>query len=180
MKSIFGVLAGCLIFLSGTPAFSQTVVYLTKDEALKLIFPSSTFTKEQKTLTEEQKAIVEKAVKSKLSKAAWEFTVAKTGGRTAGYALVDNEIGKTEPITFLTAITPKGEVKAVEILVYRESHGSAVREKPFVNQFAGKAGDPPFKLGQDIKNITGATLSARAVTKGVNRAMTLWRVFYGS
>lgn len=181
----FSLLMSRMIFLMAflllpQGAWGQTTVYLTKEEALKLIFPSAAFVNEQKILSEEQKGIAEKLIKSKLSKETWEFIVAKIGGQIAGYALIDNQIGKTEPITFLTAITPKGGVKAVEILVYRESHGSAVHEKPFVNQFAGKTIDQPFKLEQDIKNITGATLSAKAVTKGVKRALALWRIFYGN
>lgn len=168
-----------LLILLPQGAWGQTTVYLTKEEALKFIFPSSTFVNERKTLMEEQKTAVEKELKSKLRKTEWEFAVAKTGGRIDGYALVDNEIGKTEPITFLTAITPKGEVKAVEVLVYRESHGSAVHERRFVDQFKGKNADQPFKAGQDITNITGATLSVKGVARGVKRALFLWKVFYG-
>ncbi|MDO8520049.1 MAG: FMN-binding protein [Deltaproteobacteria bacterium] len=151
-----------LIFIlsfSVGPAFAGPTVYLTPAEALKIIFADS------------KEIISEK-------KGGRTFFVAKTGGKVDGYALIGNEIGKTEPITFMTAITPQGKVKAVEILVYRESHGGEVKEKRFTNQYKGKCASDPVRIGQDIKNLSGATLSARAVSRGVKDALILWKTHY--
>jgi len=70
-------------------------------------------------------------------------------------------------------------VIATEILVYRESHGSEVHRKAFVKQYLGKTVKDPVMVGRDIKHITGATLSSRAVSKGVKKALILWNIFYG-
>lgn len=132
---------------------------------------------EKKILTPDQKTVLEKKLGSPL-KDQWTFLIAKTNNRIDGYALLDNEVGKTEPITILTALDSKGHVKEVEILAYREHIGGEVREKNFLKQYIDKTGKDPIRTGQDIANISGATLSARAVSRAVKRAIALWSVFY--
>jgi hypothetical protein len=74
------------------------------------------------------------------------------------------EIGKTQPIT-TGLLVENGRIKSVEVLIYRESHGWEVSKPFFTKQFSNaslKSGD---KLSTDIRNIAGATLSVRALTK---------------
>lgn len=74
------------------------------------------------------------------------------------------EIGKNEPIT-TGFIIEKGHINSVEILVYRESHGWEVTKPFFTHQFQNatlKGGD---RLSNEVRNIAGATLSVRAITK---------------
>ena len=160
-------------------AQAQTI-YIKPAEALKIIFQDSReIVSEKKSLTLEQKLKIEKKLGVHLSKDIWNFYVAKSGNKVDGYALIDHEVGKTEPITFLTAMTPQGVVKDVEILIYREPIGSEVHEKRFLKQYQGKGVSDPLRVGQDIKNISGATISARSVSLGVKRAVILWNMFYG-
>jgi Na+-translocating ferredoxin:NAD+ oxidoreductase RnfG subunit len=170
-----------LFILLLLPAGLQAeTVYLKPAEALKVIFKDSQeIVLEKKELTEEGRVGLEKKGKIRIEKSSWNFFVAKTGRRVDGYALMDHEIGKTEPITVLTALTPEGKVRAVEILVYREPVGSEVHEAIFLKQFKHKAGTDPIRVGEDIRNISGATLSARAVSRTVKRALVLWGHFYG-
>jgi Na+-translocating ferredoxin:NAD+ oxidoreductase RnfG subunit len=171
--------ASILFILLATPLFGETV-YLEPAEALRIIFQDSkTVEPESKTLTHDQRLFAEKKLGYRLSRKVWNFYVAKSGLKTDGYALIDHEIGKTEPITVLTALTPEGSIKEVEVLVYREPIGSEVHEKRFLKQYQGKKGGDPVRTGQDISSITGATLSARAVSVAVKRALLLWQVFYG-
>lgn len=169
-----------LFFLCLSSPLEAQTVYLKPSEALKIIFKDSReVVSEKKTLTAEQKERLEKQLGTKLEKYEWNFYIAKTNGRIDGYAVIDNEVGKTEPITFLTAITPAGEVREVEILVYREPIGSEVHDKRFLRQYHGKRESDPIRIGQDISNISGATLSARAVSNGVKRALAIWQILYG-
>ena len=156
-------------------------VYLKPSEALKIIFhDSKEIISEKKTLSPDRKMALEKKIGTKLEKDTWNFYIAKSDGKIDGYAVIDNEVGKTDPITFLTAITPQGEVKEVEILVYREAYGSEVKEKRFLKQYEGKKNEDPIRLGQDIRPITGATLSSRAISVGVKRDLLVWNEFFGS
>jgi len=175
MKLLGIIFFGCLAL----PLSAQTV-YLTPAEALKLIFfKSEQVLPERQSLNPVQQKGIEKKIGFRLEKTEWNFYVAKTKGKVDGYALIDQEVGKTEPITFLTAITPEGRVKEVEVLVYREPIGGEVREERFLRQYRGKGPSDPVRVGRDLANVTGATLSARAVSAGVKRALLLWEVFYG-
>jgi Na+-translocating ferredoxin:NAD+ oxidoreductase RnfG subunit len=181
MRRLSSILA---LSLFTSSLYAQTV-YLKPAEALKLIFKNSKeVVSEKKSLNPGQKSAVEKRLGTKLApklaKDEWNFYIARSDGRIDGFALIDNEIGKTEPITFITAITPQGDIKEVEILVYREPIGSEVHDRRFLRQYEGKRGSDPIRVGQDITNISGATMSARAVSNGVKRALALWEVFYGT
>jgi len=62
----------------------------------------------------------------------------------------------------------------VEILEYRETYGDQVRNEAWRAQFTGKTHAAPLKLGTDIQNISGATLSSRHITDGVKRLLTTY------
>ena len=48
-----------------------------------------------------------------------------------------------------------------------------MRDPRWRAQFAGKRRGAPLRLEQDIKNLSGATLSCRHVTDGVRRLLAL-------
>ncbi len=85
-------------------------------------------------------------------------------------------VGKHEFITYAVALDASGAVKDIEILDYRESYGGQVREAAWRAQFTGKRYGTPLKLGADIKNISGATLSSKHVTDGVRRILATYAV----
>jgi Na+-transporting NADH:ubiquinone oxidoreductase subunit NqrC len=62
----------------------------------------------------------------------------------------------------------------VEILEYRESYGGEISNRSWLSQFVGKTSRDPLELDQDIRNISGATLSSRHVTEGVKRILALY------
>jgi thiamine biosynthesis lipoprotein len=53
-----------------------------------------------------------------------------------------------------------------------------VKEKRFLNQFRGKTLRNSIRVDEDIINYTGATLSSKAVARGVKRALFLFDAFY--
>ena len=65
----------------------------------------------------------------------------------------------------------------MEILTYRESHGHEVRLPSWRGQFVGKGPSAPLRVGEDISNISGATLSCRHVTDGVRRIVNVVDAF---
>jgi hypothetical protein len=66
-------------------------------------------------------------------------------------------------------------VRSLDILAYRESHGDAIRLASWRAQFTGKTAADPVRLDDDIRNVSGATLSCRHVTEGVHRLLALYR-----
>ena len=98
---------------------------------------------------------------------------------TSGYGVLDNVRGKSRDITYLVALTPAGEVSAVEVLVYRESHGGEVASPVFTGQFAGKKPGDRLMPGRDVRTISGATISSRAIAGGVARVLAAFSAVKG-
>lgn len=89
----------------------------------------------------------------------------------AGYAIVRNVRGKDQPITFLVAVDTVGALRDLDILVYREPYGGEVAYDAWRRQFRGKTAADSVELGQNIRSISGATISANSVTLGVRHAL---------
>jgi hypothetical protein len=99
--------------------------------------------------------------------------VATSHGKIDGYAVVDDEKGLHQPITFATRLSPRGMVERVEIMVYREPRGDEVRDTRFRKQFEGKTAQDPLRLNHDIDAVSGATVSSASLAVGVHRAAVL-------
>jgi Na+-translocating ferredoxin:NAD+ oxidoreductase RnfG subunit len=169
------VAAGLLLASAG----AETL--LTQEQALKVVFPKSESVKaETKALTEEQRRILEENTGLRFAEADYPTFIATTKGQPDGYAIILNEIGKHENITFIIGASPKGKVMEVAVMEYRESRGDEVKEQRFLSQFRGKKSTDPIRVNQDIVNYTGATLSSYAIARGVRRALALTQLFYGA
>ncbi|MFC4763949.1 FMN-binding protein [Dyella koreensis] len=148
----------------------HATVYLSVEQAQALMFPGATLTPDFVTLTPEQMKAIEKACDVNVlspNLKGWRVS-------TGGWFIADQVVGKHEFIPFAVAIDAQGAVKSVEILEYRETFGDQVRNEAWRAQFVGKTHDAPLKLGSDIKNISGATLSSRHITDGVKRLLTTY------
>ena len=160
---------------------AHAVVYLKPQEALKQLFADSDVVKaDKKTLTAADRQKLSEILGYSITAETVTFFVGYSGDKIDGYALMDQQIGKTQPITFMILLGPDGVVREIEVLAYQESQGSQIRYTRFREQFRGKDRTDPLRVGQDIQNITGATLSVRATTETVRRALVLWNLFYGS
>ena len=149
-------------------------VYLTPEDAAKLMFPNSERIEQSVlTLTADQKATVEERIGWHFPETSFECYVGRTNGTVDGWALVQNTIGKHKPMTYMVGVDPQGEVVNVEVLVYRESRGSEVRTARFNYQYEGKTVYDPIRINRDIINISGATMSVRSMSAGVKRALVL-------
>ena len=145
------------------------VTYLSVEQAQRAIFPSGSFTAAPVRLTAEQRKAIEAT--SGIRQRKDEVKVWRVSG--GGWLIVDEVIGKHEYITFAVGISADGAVRGVEIMDYRESYGGEVREAKWRAQFTGKTKAAPLKLDEDIKNISGATLSSRHIAEGVRRLLAL-------
>jgi Na+-translocating ferredoxin:NAD+ oxidoreductase RnfG subunit len=152
---------------------SYAVQYLTVDQAEHQAFPTAT---ELRPVAARRESL-QRALRPEMSAPeGWSprISEARLGDRRLGWLIVDQVIGKTDAITFAVAIDLAGSVTSLEILEYREAHGSEVRLPAWRRQFIGKQAKDPVSLGADIRNISGATLSCRHVAEGVRRALRLY------
>lgn len=158
---------------------SHAEVFLTEDEAVKLMLPKSQrIRKELIRLMADQKTLVEERIGWRFPEESFEIYIGETNGAVDGYALIQNTIGKYKHMTYMVGVNHKGEVSNVELLVYRETRGSEIGRKRFNYQYEGKTVLDPIRINKDIINITGATMSVRSMSAGVKRALVLVDEFY--
>ena len=150
------------------------VQYLSEEQAQKALFPpGARFAPYPIELNADQRAAIEDASGQRvreLRPRVWQVTA---GDRPAGWFFVDQVIGKHEFITYALAVDSKGAVLGIEIMDYRETYGGEIRNPVWRQQFSGKRHGDSLKLGADIRNISGATLSCRNVTNGVKRLLAM-------
>ncbi|MGH9424933.1 MAG: FMN-binding protein, partial [Terriglobia bacterium] len=84
-------------------------------------------------------------------------------------------IVRTLPETFLIVLTPAGNIQKLLVLAFYEPQEYLPSDR-WLRQFDQKTLDPNLRLQHDIHGIAGATLSARAVTSGVRKALALFQV----
>ena len=149
---------------------AHATVYLTVEQAQALMFPGATFTPDTRTLTDAEVKAIESASDVDVRHRTLHAWRASTGG----WFIADDVVGKHDFIPFALALNPDGSVKSIEILEYRETYGGQVRGDSWRAQFVGKRNGDTLKLGDTIKNISGATLSSRHVTDGVRRLLATY------
>jgi Na+-translocating ferredoxin:NAD+ oxidoreductase RnfG subunit len=158
-------------------ATSFAAEYLTVPLAQRELFPDADkFVDAKVTLTDAQRDAIKKLSGVRQREAEQPVWRAEKQGQLLGWFIVDEVIGKHEFITYATAIAPTGKVIGVDVLVYRETYGFQIRDAAWRSQFKGKSLQDRFKLDDDIRNITGATLSSRNVMNGVKRLLALAQV----
>jgi hypothetical protein len=83
------------------------------------------------------------------------------GARTAW---ILDELGKVKPIT-TGFVVENNQMVAMQVLIYRETHGWEVRYPFFTDQFKGLELEENNRHNKKIDGISGATLSVNALTR---------------
>ncbi len=159
------------VAMAPTAAFA--VEYLSAEQAAKLMFPDADAFELRKLALDARQLQQLDAQGLRGRSAAWSVRVARKAGATLGYVVADEVLGKVELIGYAVGIALDGSVSQVEILSYRESHGFEIRLPAWRRQFVGKGSGAALRVGEDIANISGATLSCTHVTDGVRRIVAV-------
>ena len=96
--------------------------------------------------------------------------VKDNAGARLGYCVSVAPGGYKGAININVGVKADGTLSGIRIGSNSETAGLGARiaEPDFYEQYAGQA--PPINLGEQVQAITGATISSRAVTNGVNLA----------
>jgi Na+-translocating ferredoxin:NAD+ oxidoreductase RnfG subunit len=155
--------------LTAVSAPAHALVYLSVEQAQQLMFPGQALAALPLRLSGEQISAIEQDSGVKVYPGglrAWKGD--------SGYFFVDAVIGKHDLITYAVALDAQGRVRQVEILEYREAYGGEVRNAHWRAQFTGRHHGDPVRIGKDIQNISGATLSCEHVTEGIRRLLAVY------
>jgi len=123
--------------------------------------------------------------KHKYEGAEYEFYLAKKAGQVIGRAVkVKTDAGYSGTIEIMLGIAPDAKITGIYILKQAETPGLGARivEKSFTDQFVGKSLAKSKisvkKDGGDIDQLTGATISPRAVCLAVRQGLLAHQAIY--
>lgn len=166
---LLGLTAGSMML----PAFVVNAkTYLNVEQAKMLLWDDKSMTIIPVELTESQAKEIQSASDVRVRNKSMQVWAVDGGG----WFIVDQIIGKHENIDIAFAYYADGTVKGFEIMTYRETYGFEVNNPKWRMQFHGKDHTQHLKLDKQIKNISGATLSSRHITDGINRLNHTWNL----
>lgn len=167
-----------LACVASTPsdARAQTAYYSTESLLVSFFPDADRVTFAQLSLDDDDLALVEQRLGYRPERTDWTIFIALTDGDVSGYALLDDELGQHELITFGVRMDPDAVIDRVEVVVYREPYGDEVRDERFRRQFVGRDWRQPIRVGHEIVAISGATISSHSLARGAARASAVLSV----
>lgn len=156
------------------PLTLRAEVFLSAEEALRLAFPQGVFARETLYLTAHQREAASRMAKGPVPGIVTRFRVT-LNDKVLAFAYLDTHRVRTLPETVLVILNAEGAVQRVEILRFDEPRDYLPRSS-WYRQFNGTTQERPPELGNTIRPVTGATLTAHATTEAVRRVLALHRV----
>lgn len=166
ITAIAGLILGVVYNITKDPIAKQEK--LTNENAMKaLLTDADSFAKKDIDLSEN----------------ILEVNEGKSGSESVGYAIKVATKGYGGEIQLMVGLDKAGELSGIQILSQAETAGLGANcENPeFYEQYAGKSTAEDIEVvkteGNDnqIKAITGATITSKAVTTGVNGAVKFYK-----
>lgn len=163
-----------LCALAASPAAGK--VFYSQKEALELAFPGADRVETRTELLDDARArAVEQLARAELPSRLVRLFTGYRGDLLLGYAVIEQHTVRTQPEAFLLVIAPDGRVVSIRVLAFYEPE-EYMPPARWLRQFEGQSLGNRLRLEGDIHGIAGATLTSRAVTAGVRRALALYQV----
>lgn len=135
----------------------------TRNEAMALLIPDSEF-----------ELVEEEVVSDSGAPTLRNIYKAVQGGETVGYCMEAYPSGFGGELTVVVGILKDGSIAGAQVTSMAETPGlGAKSQSDWIDQYAGMAADGSLAVTKDggsVVPITGATITSRAVTLGVNTA----------
>lgn len=167
---LMGVGAG-----SPAPAVAQS---LTQEEALALAFPGAQ-TVERRTAYLDAAQVARAGALAgdgvEIESGVVTYYVALSEGRLLGVAYFDPHRVRTLPEVLMFVVDPTGRIRRTEVVRFQEPAEYRAPDG-WLGQFEGRVLDDALSLKGEIRNITGATLTANAATRAARRILALHAV----
>lgn len=123
-------------------------------------------------LSEAQVQQLSKASQQTIDTKLYRLYIAKNDTKTLGYGVLLNKKVRTKTAISLYLIDIDGKIKSIEIVAFNEPI-EYLPTKTWLDGFDNKSSANTLRLNQDIPTVSGATLSARALTDGSRIALSL-------
>lgn len=84
-------------------------------------------------------------------------------GRLVGFATTGSDYGYGGPMTLAVGLTPEGQIHSLAVLEYRDTPDLLERARGVLRSLLGKGAGDPFRIGEDVDAVSGATYSSRGL-----------------
>ncbi len=159
---------------------AQGKVFYSQSEALELAFPDAEkVASNTHILDDDQVERIQSLARCELDSKLVKIYTGMRNGKVLGHALIDVHNVRTLPEAFMIVLSPAGEIRSLRVLAFHEP----LEYKPtnrWYSQFDNRSIEAPLRVGGDIHGVVGATLSTRATTRGVRRALAYYEILLQS
>ncbi len=145
-----------------------------KETVVKGLLPDTDLKAVAFEVTDAVTARVQAALNNKMPVSKkYEIYSSKTGA-----VVIEEQKGKWGPIKMAISIDPATKkIRDIGFISMSEKRGAGIKQPNFIKQFAGKSAADSIETGKDIRAITGATISSKAVAIAAKRALVIYGAF---
>jgi len=167
---------GCALALVLPASLAFGKVFHSRKEALELAFPGADRVESETFILDDAQAeAVEERARSRLDTRLVTIHTGFDASEPLGHAIIDVHTVRTHPEAFLLLVSPAGRLESLRLLAFHEPE-EYIPPARWLRQFEGRGLSDGLRVSRDIDGISGATLTARAVTSGARRALALYEV----
>jgi len=149
-------------------------VLISPVDAMKYCYGfKSEISKKNILLSTKQVKEIQKKAKVRVKSKIFRVFTAKKGKEIIGYGILLNRKVRSKNGATLYMISKNSKLKGIEIIAFNEPM-EYIPSNRWLSQFSGLSTSKEPRVGKDISTITGATLSARAITDGARLAFALY------
>ena len=180
---VAGALLGIVYEVTKEPIRIQKE--LAEQKASQKAYPEATF-EEYAGFDEAQAAALLSEDEAYAKVSINDVQVAKLDGKPAGYVIQITSMGYGDDITWTLGLTDDGQVNGIALISINETPGLGMNaEKVLVPQFDDVDIPASFftvtktadNLSDTIDAISGATITSRAITNGVNAGLLYYETY---
>lgn len=172
-KDIFVPVLSLLIICIVSSALLGGVNMLTSDRIAQLA--------EQKVIEAQNELLPAQSYENADIEGNAYVTAVDADGNTVGYIFTTSANGYGGAIKLMTGVDTNGQITGISILEINETPGLGMKAKndSFLQQFTGISGMAEYTKGavadaNTVQAITSATITTKAVTAAVNKALSLY------
>ena len=159
------------------PAHASAQVFMTQQEALRLAFPGAEVDRRTAFLSDEEleRGRLLAGEDVEVDRSVVNYYVATRECRPVGVAYFDAHRVRTLEEVIMVVVTPDERIERIEVLRFSEPPDYLAPEG-WLDQMDGMGLGPELSLKGEIVNMTGATLTSRAVVDAARRVLAFHRL----
>lgn len=148
---------------------------MTQSQALELAFPGARVERHAVVLTPAEARAVERRARVRVTSTLATGYAGWRGDSLLGVAFFEQRTVRTMPGVFMTVVAPDTTIARVDVLAFHEPPDYQPPRR-WLDRFGRRKLDERLWPNRDLRNLSGATLSARAMTESSRLALALYEL----